>query len=81
MINALTDRSHPCQILADLMTLEEVRGPLDKQHIVYVGDGNNIVTSLIEAAARLAFRLTVITPPGHAPAPSSSARRTTDTSP
>jgi ornithine carbamoyltransferase len=68
VINALTDRSHPCQILADLMTLEEVRGPLDNQHVVYVGDGNNIATSLIEAAGRLDFRLTVITPPGHAPA-------------
>src|SRR6202162_2191265 len=42
VINALTDRSHPCQILADLMTLEEVRGPLDNQHVVYVGDGNHI---------------------------------------
>jgi ornithine carbamoyltransferase len=68
VINALTDRSHPCQILADLMTLEEVRGPLENQHVVYVGDGNNIATSLIEAAGRLDFRLTVITPPGHAPA-------------
>src|SRR3984893_17486329 len=53
VINALTDRSHPCQILADLMTLEELRGPLAKQRIVYVGDGHHIVTSLIEAAALL----------------------------
>ena len=67
VINALTDRSHPCQILADLMTLEEVRGPLAAQHVVYVGDGNNIVASLIEASMLLDFRLTVITPPGHAP--------------
>ena len=67
VINALTDRSHPCQILADLLTLEEVRGPLSSQHVVYVGDGNNIVTSLIEAAVQLDFRLTVITPPGHQP--------------
>jgi ornithine carbamoyltransferase len=69
VINALTDRSHPCQILADLMTLEEVRGPLAGQLVVYVGDGNNIATSLIEAAIRLDFPLTVITPPGHEPAP------------
>ena len=67
VINALTDRSHPCQILADLMTLEEVRGPLASQHVVYVGDGNNIATSLMEASVQLDFRLTVITPPGHLP--------------
>src|SRR5438445_6343520 len=68
VINALTDRSHPCQILADLMTLEEACGPLGEQRVVYVGDGNNIATSLIEAAALLGFRLTVITPPGYEPA-------------
>jgi ornithine carbamoyltransferase len=73
VINALTDRSHPCQVLADLVTLEEVRGPLAAQHVVYVGDGNNIATSLIEAAVRLDFRLTVITPSGHEPAPSAIA--------
>ena len=67
VINALTDRSHPCQVLADLMTLEEVRGPLSEQHVVYVGDGNNIVTSLLEASARLEFDLTVITPAGYEP--------------
>ncbi|OLD49963.1 MAG: ornithine carbamoyltransferase [Actinobacteria bacterium 13_1_40CM_2_65_8] len=68
VINALTDRSHPCQILADLMTLEEACGPLGEQQIVYVGDGNNIATSLIEASALLGFRLTVISPPGYEPA-------------
>ena len=67
VINALTDRSHPCQVLADLMTLEEVRGPLTQQHVVYVGDGNNIVTSLLEAASGLGFKLTVVTPPGYEP--------------
>ena len=67
VINALTDRSHPCQILADLMTLEEAFGPISEQRVVYVGDGNNIVTSLIEASALLGFRLTVITPPGYEP--------------
>src|SRR5438270_2443780 len=67
VINALTDRSHPCQILADLMTLEETRGPISEQRIVYVGDGNNIATSLIEASALLGFRLTVISPPGYEP--------------
>jgi ornithine carbamoyltransferase len=67
VINALTDRSHPCQILADLMTLEEACGPLGDQRVVYVGDGNNIATSLIEASALLGFRLTVISPPGYEP--------------
>ena len=67
VINALTDRSHPCQILADLMTLEEARGPLSEQRVVYVGDGNNIATSLIEASALLGFRLTVISPAGYEP--------------
>jgi ornithine carbamoyltransferase len=67
VINALTDRSHPCQILADLMTLEEVCGPLGQQKIAYVGDGNNIAVSLIEASALVGFALTVITPPGYQP--------------
>ena len=67
VINALTDRSHPCQILADLMTLEEASGPLGEQRVVFVGDGNNIATSLIEASALLGFRLTVISPPGYEP--------------
>ncbi len=69
VINALTDRSHPCQVLADMMTIEEVCGALAQQHVAYVGDGNNIATSLIEAAALLGFRLTVVTPPGYEPAP------------
>ena len=67
VINALTNRSHPCQILADLMTLEEVCGPLVQQKVVYIGDGNNIAVSLIEASELMGFSLTVITPPGYAP--------------
>jgi len=67
VINALTDRSHPCQVLADLVTLEEVKGDLSKQHVVYIGDGNNIAASLIEASALTGFALTVISPPGYRP--------------
>ena len=67
VVNALTDRSHPCQVLADLVTLEEVKGELSKQHLVYIGDGNNIATSLIEASALAGFALTVISPPGYQP--------------
>jgi ornithine carbamoyltransferase len=68
VINGLTDRSHPCQVLADLLTLEEVRGELPKQHVVYIGDGNNIAASLIEASALAGFALTVISPPDYQPA-------------
>ena len=70
VINALTDRSHPCQILADLMTLEELCGDLAGQHLFFVGDGNNVANSLIEASSVAAFTLTVITPPGYDPDPS-----------
>jgi ornithine carbamoyltransferase len=69
VINALTDRSHPCQILADLMTLEEKCGPLAQQRVVYLGDGNNIAVSLIEASALFEFRLTLISPTGYHPKP------------
>jgi len=67
VINALTDHSHPCQVLADLMTLEELRGDLAQQHVVYIGDGNNIANSLIEASVLTGLALTVITPPGYDP--------------
>jgi len=69
VINALTDRSHPCQVLADVMTMEEVGGDLARQHVVFIGDGNNIANSLIEASAVAGFALTVITPPGYDPQP------------
>src|ERR1700737_1153275 len=67
VINGLTDHSHPCQVLADLLTLEEVRGELSQQHLVYVGDGNNVTTSLIEASAPPRFRLPLVSPPGYFP--------------
>jgi ornithine carbamoyltransferase len=69
VINALTDRSHPCQVLADLMTIEELKGDLRDQHLVFIGDGNNIAHSLIEASVLGGFELTVITPPGYDPDP------------
>ncbi|HET7339089.1 MAG TPA: ornithine carbamoyltransferase [Candidatus Dormibacteraeota bacterium] len=67
VINALTDRSHPCQVLADLMTIEELKGELSEQQIVYIGDGNNIANSLIEASALTGFELKIISPPGYHP--------------
>ena len=69
VINALTDRSHPCQVLADLMTMEEIRGELSDQQVVYIGDGNNIANSLIEASALAGFRIKLISPPGYHPEP------------
>jgi len=66
VINALTDREHPCQVLADLMTMREHLGSLDKR-VAFVGDGNNMVVSLAAASARLGFALTVVTPPGYRP--------------
>lgn len=67
VINGLTERSHPCQVLADLMTIEEARGELSAQYVVYIGDGNNIVNSLIEGARLTGLRLSVVTPPGYEP--------------
>ena len=57
----------PCQVLADLMTIEEVKGELSEQQVVYIGDGNNIANSLIEASALTGFELKVISPPGYHP--------------
>jgi len=68
VVNALTDHSHPCQVLADVMTLEEI-GDLARHRVVFIGDGNNIANSLIEAARVAGFELTVITPPGYDPDP------------
>jgi len=74
VINALTDGSHPCQILADLLTIRERLGDVGAgTHVAFVGDGNNVARSLMEAAALLCFRLTVVTPPGYAPPVSAAA--------
>lgn len=67
VVNALTDRSHPCQLIADVMTIEEHLGPIKGQKIAWLGDGNNVATSLIEAAVQFDFALTLACPPGHAP--------------
>jgi ornithine carbamoyltransferase len=68
VINALTDASHPCQILADLLTMREALGRLDvSTRVVFVGDGNNVVSSLMEASALLGFPLVVISPPAYQP--------------
>ncbi|MDX2235032.1 MAG: ornithine carbamoyltransferase [Hyphomonadaceae bacterium] len=67
VINGLTDRSHPCQILADLMTIEERLGPVRGRTIAWVGDGNNVCASFLHAAPRLGFALRIAAPPAYAP--------------
>lgn len=62
VINGLTDHSHPCQIMADILTFEEHRGNIKGKHIAWVGDGNNVLTSWIHAAARFGFTLHVASP-------------------
>jgi len=70
VINALTDHSHPCQVLADLMTIKEKRGSFDDLTVAWVGDGNNVANSWIYAAGRLGFSLNLACPPGYEPDPS-----------
>ncbi|HXV01654.1 MAG TPA: ornithine carbamoyltransferase [Caulobacteraceae bacterium] len=67
VINGLTDRSHPCQIMADLMTYEEHRGSLAGRTIAFVGDGNNVCASFIHASARFGFRLVIACPARYRP--------------
>ena len=69
VINALSDFSHPCQALADFLTLREQFGELRGRTLVYIGDGNNVCHSLLFAAGMLGVHLRVVTPPGHAPLP------------
>ena len=63
IINGLTNLNHPCQILGDILTYEEVRGPITKKNIAYLGDGsNNIAYSLIEASVQFDFKLSLACP-------------------
>ncbi len=70
VINGLTDYSHPCQIVADILTFEERLGPIQGRRIAWIGDGNNVAVSWIQAAARLGFSLCLACPedllPDHA---------------
>ncbi len=67
VINGLTRRSHPCQVMADVLTFEEKRGPIRGRTIAWSGDANNVLTSWLHAAARFEFELRVATPPELAP--------------
>jgi len=67
VINGLTDLSHPCQILSDLFTIKEKKNSYERLKIAYIGDGNNIANSWIEAAARLPIQLALACPQGYEP--------------
>lgn len=69
VINGLTDASHPCQIVADVMTIEEQKGPIRELKLAWSGDANNVATSLVHAAVQLGFRLDLACPPAMAPRP------------
>ncbi|MFK7752615.1 MAG: ornithine carbamoyltransferase [Sedimentitalea sp.] len=62
VINGLTDRTHPCQIMADVMTYEEHRGPIKGKKVVWTGDGNNVCSSFLHAAGQFGFDLTFTGP-------------------
>ena len=64
IVNGLTKRSHPCQIMADLLTFEERRGPIAGRTVAWCGDGNNVLASWVQAAQRFAFTLRIATPKG-----------------
>ena len=69
VINGLTDEFHPCQALADVMTIRERFGELEGVTVAYLGDGNNVCHSLMVACAKLGMHFRAATPPGYEPDP------------
>ncbi|OGP98150.1 MAG: ornithine carbamoyltransferase, partial [Deltaproteobacteria bacterium RBG_19FT_COMBO_46_9] len=69
VINALTDLYHPCQVLSDLMTIKDKKGGLENLKIAWIGDGNNVAHSWINAARVIGFNLVLACPPGYHPLP------------
>ena len=67
VINGMTDRFHPCQLLADMQTFAECRGDIAGATVAFVGDGHNMCNSYVRAAGLFGFQLRIATPPGHAP--------------
>jgi len=67
IINGLTNLSHPCQIMSDIMTFEELKGSIKNKKITWLGDGNNVVYSLIEAAVQFEFQLSIACPKDYEP--------------
>ncbi|MGA9121333.1 MAG: ornithine carbamoyltransferase, partial [Bacteroidota bacterium] len=76
VINGLTDLEHPCQALADFLTISEFKKNLKKLKLCYIGDGNNVTHSLVLTAAKLGATMVVATPPGYKPAGSVFDRAT-----
>src|SRR5262249_59969953 len=75
VINGLTDATHPCQALADVMTIRERLGRLEGVRLAYLGDGNNVCVSLMAASARLGLEFVAATPAGYEP-PAEELERT-----
>jgi ornithine carbamoyltransferase len=69
VINGLTCRSHPCQVMADVMTFEELKGPVEGRIIAWIGDANNVATSWVHAAARFGCTLRIASPKSYGPSP------------
>ena len=69
VINGLTDYNHPCQAMADLLTIYEEFGRLEGLHLAYIGDSNNVVTSLLMGAAQFGMKMTIGSPVGYQPRP------------
>lgn len=69
VVNGLSDRHHPCQVLADMLTVLERKGRLRDVRVAYIGDGNNVANSLIEAAVRMEMELVLACPEGYEPHP------------
>ena len=69
VINGLTKRSHPCQVMADVMTFEEHKGPIAGKAIAWLGDANNVLVSWVHAAAQFGFELRLAGPPELSPSP------------
>ncbi len=74
VINGLSDKSHPCQIMADLMAIEEARGPVKGKTLAWLGDGNNVCASFIHAAPRFGFKLRIASPAAYQPNAADIAR-------
>ncbi len=78
-INGLSDYNHPCQVISDLLTILEAKGTVEGIKVVYVGDGNNVANSWLNAASRLAIDLTLIIPKGYEPDGSTLKRAISET--
>lgn len=78
VINGLTDREHPCQVLADLLTIVEKKGRLDGLKLAYVGDGNNMAHSLMHGGAKFGMHVVIGCPPGYEPDPAVVAEAQAD---